>query len=224
MNDIKQVGGIWLPADEEHLVDWMVKTNDKVDGKLTYQFGKFREALPWVRQWRTAIDIGAHCGLWSMHMARRFSRLVAFEPIALHLKCFELNVVRAADKYIDIHAVALGAGSGFVALTTTPCSSADTSIIIGPDIPGEIPLHRLDDYDLEHVDFIKVDCNGYELPAMQGAEQTLRANRPCISIEQKPRNTAALGLPDRGAIDYLQSLGAVIRHEHGGVYVMSWKD
>jgi hypothetical protein len=89
---MKQVGGVWLPDHEEHLIAWMRNRNEVVDGKLTYQHHKLQEAMKWVRNWRTAVDVGAHCGLWSMHLAKRFKQLHAFEPVADHRECFAKNV------------------------------------------------------------------------------------------------------------------------------------
>lgn len=223
-HDIKQVGGVWLPAHETHLVDWMRKMAQRdARGRFTYQRDKREAALKWVRQWRTAIDIGAHCGLWSMDLATRFDVLHAFEPIELHRRCFALNVsspladpsVRAG---VTLHPCALGEHAGTVAMHTTPGSSGDSWVKGG----GDIPIRRLDDFALPDVDFLKLDCEGYELAALRGAEETLRRCRPCVIVEQKPGRAAKFGFPDTGAVDYLQSLGAELRLERSGDYVLSW--
>ena len=92
-NDMKLVGGVWLPKHETHLVDWMKKMNQVVEGKLSYQLDKRNLALKYVKNFRTAVDVGGHCGLWSMDLAKRFEQLHAFEPVALHRACFEKNVI-----------------------------------------------------------------------------------------------------------------------------------
>jgi len=214
-NDKKQVGGIWLPAHEKHMDAWMLKMNQVVDGKLTYQLNKRAAALKWVRHWRTAVDVGAHCGLWSMALAPRFAELHAFEPVALHRDCFGLNV---AGGNVALHACALGEQDGQIAIHTTPGSSGD-SYIQGA---GEIPLRRLDDFELQDVDFIKLDCEGGELPALRGGEDTLKRCRPCVIVEQKPGRAQKFGLPETAAVDYLRSLGAVLRASISGDYIMSW--
>src|SRR5688500_14433533 len=84
--------GIWLPDGEQHFPEWMSRHGELVDGKGTYQIRKWRACLPWIRQWRVAVDVGAHVGLWSMHMVRQFRHVHAFEPMAPFRVCFARNV------------------------------------------------------------------------------------------------------------------------------------
>lgn len=210
-----QIGGVFLPDGETHLVEWMRKVNRVVDGKLSYQYHKLEAALQWVKAWRGAVDVGAHCGLWSMHLIKRFSFVHAFEPVAAHRECFEKNV--EMERCV-LHACALGAKDGSVRMETAPSSSGDTRI----GGSGDIPLKRLDEFDLSPIDFIKLDCEGYELFALQGGEEMLKRCRPCVIVEQKPGRGQRFGLAETGAVDYLQGLGAKLRKVMSGDYVLSW--
>lgn len=200
-----RVGEIWLPDGEQHLLALAAD----------YQGDKRDAALRWVKAWRTAIDVGAHCGLWARHLVSRFVAVHAFEPVAENGECFGRNVP-AANAYL--YACALGSGSGRVGMGKVPGSSAD-SAITGT---GDIPMHRLDDFDLQEVDFLKVDCVGYELEVLRGARETLERCRPCVSVEQKVGYPERFGLPARGAVRFLEELGAQLRGEKNGVYVLSW--
>lgn len=215
---MKNIGGVWLPDHEEHLVEWMRKKNQVVDGKLTYQLDKQQAALAHVKSWRVAVDVGAHCGLWSMHLVKRFSQVWAFEPVAEHRECFNANVKAVGENIPCLVACALGEAPGKVRMQTAHTSSGDTRI----GGAGDIDLKRLDDFDLQNVDFIKLDCEGYELFALRGAEATLKRCRPCVIVEQKPGRGQHFGLAERGAVDYLQGLGAKLRREMGGDFILSW--
>jgi hypothetical protein len=103
-------------------------------------------------------------------------------------------------------------------METAPSSSGDTRVAG----EGDIPLERLDTFKLEDVDFIKLDCEGYELFALRGAEETLKRCRPCVIVEQKPGRGQRFGLAERGAVDYLQRLGAKLRKEMSGDFILSW--
>jgi FkbM family methyltransferase len=212
---MKNIGGVWLPDNETHLVEWMQNRNQVVDGKLTYQYHKLEAALKHVKQFRAAIDVGAHCGLWSMHLAKRFAMVHAFEPVFAHRECFHVNVgpVNAL-----LYAVALGAQHGRVAMQTAPSSSGDTTVTEGDDVP----LMMLDEYDFHEVDFIKLDCEGYELFALMGGEQTILRNKPCICVEQKPGKARQFGLGETDAVAWLQERGAKLRAEIAGDYILSW--
>lgn len=214
-----QVGGVWLPDGETHLVDWMRQTNKIVDGKLTYQYHKLEETLRHVRAWRTAIDVGAHCGLWAMHLAKRFQFVMAFEPVAAHRQCFEANL-RGAPRTWQLFPIALGEKDGSVQIHTAPTSSGDSWV----DGDGDIPMRRLDDLVEPHlpVDLVKLDCEGYELFALRGGEELLKRCRPCVIVEQKPGRAEKFGLPRTGAVAYLQGLGAKLRREMSGDFIMGW--
>ncbi len=217
---MKQVGGVWLPDHERHLIEWMnhPKNKRRVDGKLAYQYPKLLAALKWVKEWRVAVDIGAHCGLWSMHLTKKFATVHAFEPVEAHRECFARNVPVLNEGQVMLYAAALGDHDGSIAIATSDGSSGD-SHVAGD---GDIPLRRLDDYRIENVDFIKLDCEGYELFALKGAEETLKRCRPCINVEQKPGRAEQFGLPRTEAVTYLQSLGAKLRCEMSGDYCLSW--
>lgn len=226
-NDMKLKAGVWLPAHETHLPKWMETRNDRVDGRLTYQHHKLRAALRYVRPSRdTALDVGAHCGLWAMHLVRIFETVHAFEPVELHRRCFTRNLEDTyKGKNYVLHPYALGEAEQYVSMHTTPGSSGDTWV--QPGSPGTIPMKRLDDVDLslldsDRVDFIKLDCEGYELFALRGGEKLLLTEKPCVIVEQKPGKAQNFGLGETDAVRYLQSLGAVLREELAGDYILSW--
>lgn len=211
--------GVYLPDGETHLTEWMTKNGEIVDGKGSYQIKKFREAMKWVKQFRTAVDVGAHCGMWSMQLAPRFRVLLAFEPVAAHRECFLMNApAQSVGISVHLHACALGDHDGMVKIRTAPTSSGDSWV----DGEGDIPMKRLDEFDLQDVDFIKLDCEGYELFALRGGEETLKRCHPCVIVEQKPGRAQKFGLEETQAVDYLRGLGAHLRAAISGDYVLSF--
>ncbi len=214
---MKNYAGIWLPDAEQHLIDWMKKKNTIVAGKPTYQYDKLAAAMKWVKQFRSAVDVGAHCGLWSMHMARSFETLHAFEPLAEHRDCWEKNLEGSGAL---LYGFALGDKDASVAIKTAETSTGDSWVDDAET--GDIPMRRLDDFALGEVDFIKLDCEGYELPALRGAEQTLIRCQPCVIVEQKPGRAQKFGFKETGAVHYLQDLGAKLRQAISGDYILSW--
>lgn len=211
--------GIWLPDGETHLPGYMDKV-PMVEGRGAYQYEKITAALGYCTQFRMAVDVGAHVGLWSMHLARRFESVQAFEPMAQHRECFLRNVLMPR---VTLYPVALGAESGHVHLRTyTPGSSGDTHVDLSE--PGAILQVTLDSIVVQsppEVDLLKIDCEGYELFVLRGAEWTLRNCKPVVIVEQKRGKAAAYGLRDTEAVDFLQSLGYVLRREMMGDYILT---
>jgi len=74
---------------------------------------------------------------------------------------------------------------------------------------------------LADVDFIKIDCEGYEENVLRGAIETIKRDRPVIIVEQKrDMATARFGLEPLGAVKFLQSLGYQVAQEISGDYLM----
>lgn len=215
---MKHFGGWYFPDRETHLIDWLKKAGTEVDGKLQYQGKKLDAALAHVKQFRTAIDIGAHVGLWSFYLQKRFETVVAFEPVEEHRLCFARNVPR---ERVLMFPVAVGETSGKVAIHTAQSSSGDSWVSGDGDI-DMVALDKVALLETEQVDFLKADCEGYELFALRGAEQLLRRCRPVVIVEQKPGRAQKFGLPETGAVDFLRDLGAKLRAEISGDFILSW--
>lgn len=205
--------GVWLPDGETHLPAWMDRAGEIVDGRGTYQIKKLRAAVSYCQHFRIAVDVGGHCGLWSMQLVKRFGHVHAFEPVRAHRECFTLNV-EAFN--VTLHPVALGESEGSVSIQTAPTSSGD-SWVSGP---GSIPMQTLDSFDLQDVDFMKLDTEGHELPILRGAAETIDRCRPVVIVEQKKGHAQRFGLPETGAVDYLRGLGYRLAQETSGDYIL----
>ena len=165
------------------------------------------------RSFHTAIDVGAHIGLWSFNLAQHFEMVHAFEPVAEHRECFAKNV-RAEE--VVLHDCALGAAPGRVSMDVASGSSGDSKVTAG----DEVEVRTLDSFGIRNVDFIKVDCEGYEENVLRGAEQTILQWKPTIIVEQKREMASRFGLQPLGAVEYLKGLGYKQVAEHGGDFVM----
>jgi FkbM family methyltransferase len=212
-----QVGGVWLPDNERHMGPQMTAANVWVGGKLTYQFKKLEAALRYVRNHRTALDIGAHVGTWSMHLVRHFDQVYAFEPVEAHRECFSANVIAPNVKLIPC---ALGDKFDYGSFGYEEGSTGGTHLVKGGLDAVILPL---DDFHFDDVDFIKIDVEGYELFVVQGGEQMIRKNKPTMVVEQKPKGLAErYGQSRMAAVEMLQSWGAKIRFEMSGDYCLGW--
>lgn len=216
----KSHDGVWLPVTEEHLCGMMSPGTKRFarlpDGRPAYQRHKYLAALPLVRERIVFVDIGAHCGLWSMQAELDFNTIMAFEPHPLHAAIYPHNM-RTTNW--TLNAVALGASEGSISLTSGPDSSGDTYV----SGAGDIPMRTLDSFGLERIDLLKIDTEGYELPILNGSVETLRRCRPVIVVEQKGRDMRNHGMKKNGAVEFLKRLGAVeLAPAISGDYFMGW--
>jgi len=213
--------GLYLPEGETHLVDWMKAVKQYVDGKPTYQYSKYAECLKIIDNKRNAIDVGGNLGFWSRVMCLDFQNVEAFEPVTEYCEYFKLNAPHAI-----LHNVAL---SDKEMVITMACATDGSCGGTAPQVNKrkekalqDVTTVLLDSYGFTDVDFIKIDCEGYELHVLRGAEQTIMDNKPVIIVEQKPNKGKKYGYADDAAVKYLKSFGMKVHQIISGDYIMRW--
>lgn len=216
--------GMWLPDGEKHFPQWLEQHGEIVDGRCTYQIKKWRACLPWIKNWRVAVDVGGHVGFWSIQMALAFDAVHAFEPVSAFRECFAANV---KDKNVTLHPEALGDATGWVRMAIDPTDSGGTHVermaAMLDDDPAVAPIKPLDSFRFDDVDFIKIDCEGYEHHVIEGARDTLLRREPCVIVEQKQHKLGPnFGIKGTPAVDMLLKMGAKMRTEISGDYILSW--
>lgn len=181
---MKQVQGWWLPDEESHIEEYFKSINAPAYQPLHQQ-----NAVKYCQQFRTAVDIGAHVGLWAQGLTDKFDKVICFEPNPEFAEILLIN----APKVSLVHQYALGEQEGFVQLEIEPENTGSTHIARGAT--GSIPMKPLDHFDLSDVDFVKIDVEGYELEVVRGGYETFKRNSPVIIVEQKPRYV----IPEQGS-------------------------
>lgn len=169
--------------------------------------------FPHITNFRHAVDIGAHCGLWSRVLEKIFPDVTAFEPV--HADCLAIN---APD--VMVYQVALGKENGTARMSWPTGNSGNTAI--RPDGDIEVPLRTLDSYGLTEVDFIKIDCEGYEYNVLLGGLETIKTNRPAIILEQHLGWMKNQGLYEFGGVKLLEKLGMKVIAKFNSDYLLTF--
>jgi FkbM family methyltransferase len=148
-----------------------------------------------------AIDAGAHIGFFTMHMAACVGptgRVYAFEPMDANAEQLERSIAenRFGDR-VEVRRAAVGRTSG-IATLTFPNETLNTGgayLLRGGTSPlagnriREIDQFALDDEALSvrrPVRLVKLDVEGAEPQAVEGAARLLARDRPFILSELHP--------------------------------------
>jgi FkbM family methyltransferase len=132
----------------------------------------------------TAVDVGAWYGPWTRGLRRLADRVVALEPaadLARHVAAAfpDVRVVRAAaSDHVGNATLYLPEGGPGV-------GTSSVQHRVGRAV--SVPRVTVDSLDLTDVRFIKIDVEGHELPALNGAEQTVRRDAPLLLVEVEDR-------------------------------------
>ena len=164
---------ICLPAADKHfyMFSW-------------YQRDVYKLARKHVQNFRTAVDVGAHVGYFSIYMARDFNKVVAFEPIAENAYCWSKNLAEAANA--TLFQCALGDRTDPIYMTQA-CDINSGSWEVTKSSSLLVEQNKLDSFGLQDVDYIKLDVQDYEPEVLFGAIETIYKYKPVVQIEMSTR-------------------------------------
>jgi FkbM family methyltransferase len=134
-------------------------------------------------------DIGAFHGILTLFFAARCSQVIAYEPNEIsHARLIE-NIRLNNFHNVQIRKLGVGAETGFGTLRYSPEMSGGGTLdrdAIAP-VSQHVEVTTLDRdiaaFALPAPDLIKIDIEGWELEALQGARETLAAHRPALFLE-----------------------------------------
>lgn len=163
-----------------------------------------RAALRFARAGGTALDGGAHVGSWVPRLAAAFGRVICFEPCPENFALLESNT--RGLRGVELRQAALGATAGAARLQRVQEPGANSGQWAVAAEGAEVVVETVDGLGLADLALLKLDLEGYELPALTGAAETLRRCRPVVVIEEAGWGRLH-GIPDRAATAWLIGAG-----------------
>ena len=138
----------------------------------------------------TVVDAGAHVGVYTRYALKRgAARVISIEPDPTNIVAFERNFADeiASGKVILIKAGVWNEESDLQLQIHDHISTRATLFSMeGIDHSITVPVRPLDDMvddlQLDRVDFIKMDIEGAERQALEGARRTIARFRPRMAI------------------------------------------
>jgi FkbM family methyltransferase len=144
---------------------------------------------------KSVYDIGSFQGLLALFFARTARSVVCYEPNDTNRSRLFENIALNNMKHIQVRPVGIGAEPGSATMYYSPLMSGGASVdqltvenLRKQDaIEQVITITTLDREvatgDLPAPDFIKIDIEGHELAALEGARETIRRYRPELFLE-----------------------------------------
>jgi FkbM family methyltransferase len=184
-------------------------------GRRLYGYGFCEPAARFMRSLLgpgdVVIDGGANIGLFTLVAAAgvgRRGRVIACEPSPTTMRLLRANVDRNRFDWVELREVALAAAPGRLRLHVFTPGSGFSSFAPADTTSGvevEVEVATLDDVAsevLERLKLVKLDVEGAELRALQGASQVLEHARPDFIVEIEPEHLVRQG----GSIAEVQDL------------------
>jgi FkbM family methyltransferase len=206
-------------------IDYILDISNLIEHSI--YFYNFREEgttrlLSIIRPSDVILDIGANIGFHTLNFASGCPRgkVYAFEPDTLNFASLKTNI--ESNRFTNINAMklALGARTEKRTLYQIYDNNPGGNRILDsePKVKfrsEEVKMQSLDEVaatlQLNGVDLMKVDVEGFELFVLQGAENLIRKYRPTLFIELAEVNLRQQGCTSRQLIDFLEELGYEIQ-------------
>jgi len=148
-----------------------------------------------VHRTATAIDVGGNHGAYAYFLQSLCDQLIVIEPNPTLAK----KLQRSLRKNIQIKQLAVSNAKGQVQLRLPVSKGKDLTGLATIEASNtlasmesveliEVRTTTLDDVATQNVGFIKIDVEGHELAALQGATRLLSESKPTLLIEAEERH------------------------------------
>lgn len=137
------------------------------------------------------LDIGANIGGHCVQFKHHFPKLQiwAFE---LHYDNYRL-LAQNIKQYPDVKAFNIGVGSRTSVITYNDGHHSNSGVVkVVPEGNNYNIVLALDNLDIPHVSFIKIDIEGFELSAFEGMIKLIERDHPLIWLEDITSNNQAV--------------------------------
>lgn len=203
-DNIEIWNGFALIKDDTHFTKWVKEHKSLCTDP--YHLELVKQYIP---KGGVVIDGGANIGTFTnsyCDLVGQSGRVYAFEPNMVAFICLSKNAPLA-----EKHFAALGSTNGY-------CTVQDKDKNHGAaycEQGGTVAVKTIDSLELDRLDFVKLDIEGWELDALRGAAETIKRCRPVLDIEINDATLERNGLTDRDLYEYVESIGYSIAHRIG---------
>ena len=216
--DAVWIDGRTVPIDERaaHIGgSWQIR--DAQNRPMAYDLGLLQFFARQVSQVEDPVilDIGASTGSFTLLPLITGGKVIAFEPNPVAFRSLEATVrANELNGSVELHECAVGGGDGHTMLNVPEQALHMAVSTVGEPRRSDLKWNRIkteiitvDSLKLEHVDFIKIDTEGAEMPVLIGAERTIRRHKPAILTEYTSLNTRQCGYEREEIMSLLKRWG-----------------
>jgi FkbM family methyltransferase len=161
------------------------------------------------------VDAGANIGTYTVRaspLVGQTGKVIAIEAHPRTYQYLQKNIETNNLKNVEPVPVALGAEHGSIEMAYTDANAGETHVAVGKEKSVSVPVRTLDtvlaELRVTHVDYIKIDVEGFEYSLLQGAKKIIAASENVvIQTELEEKHANRYGHSVREIIEFLKSFG-----------------
>jgi FkbM family methyltransferase len=165
-------------------VDYTIQDIDKMSTII-------KEYIP---EKKVALDIGCHYGFFTKFLSEQFKTVHAFDFPNDVFQCLQNNVKTFKMDNVTLYPFGLGEANKKVGtndifrrkqkgVVFTKRGRLGTHVVPVSNKKAIYEIKKLDDLNLENINLMMIDTEGYELYVLQGAVKTIKKFKPVLVLE-----------------------------------------
>lgn len=196
--------GIAVLEHDTHISRWVEKHNSLIHNKSLE-----RELRYYVKGSDHILEIGAYIGDNTAILRNLAEKVYSYEPNPIAFECLQYNFKDSQKVECFNKGFGKEKGSAKVILNDNVGASH-----LEPN--GEIEIITIDSLGLrlyeDRLDFIVMDCEGWEIDVLMGGVETIKKFKPTMLIEINQGTLAKFGKTPKDIFDFLKSNGYFCRN------------
>jgi FkbM family methyltransferase len=184
-----------LIEGDTHISRWVIES-----GRLDHDQNMLPLLNAYIHKGFTVVDVGAFIGDHTEYYVNRVGRtgkVYAFEPNPPAFECLKYNM----DRYPNVAVLNVGASDRPHGMGLATAANMGASHAVEGD---ELKCITIDSLELAECHFIKMDCEGMEIKALDGAKGTIAKHRPTMLIEVNRGALARQGVSAEALFAWLE--------------------
>jgi FkbM family methyltransferase len=182
---------------------------------------------------KVVYDVGSFQGLLALYFARTARAVICYEPNDSNRRRLLENIALNNMKQITVRPVGIGSEPGSATMYYSPLMSGGASVdqltvqnlrkqaVIQQVIEITTLDREVESGRLQPPDFIKIDIEGYEFAALEGARETILQFRPELFLEMHGETIREKKEKVRAITDFLTKVHYSILHVETGTRIHS---
>jgi FkbM family methyltransferase len=180
---------------------------------------------------KVVYDVGSFQGLLALFFARTARAVICYEPNDANRRRLLENLALNKMTHVSVRPVGIGSEPGSATMVYSPLMAGGASIdrltvenlkkrhVVEQTIEIATLDREVASGERPAPDFIKIDIEGYELAALQGARQTILKYRPELFLEMHGETIREKKEKVRAIADYLEGVNYDVVHVETGAAI-----
>lgn len=166
--------GFAIVERDTHLGKWVGEA-----GRLDFDQSALNSYMKYFKEGGVLLNIGANIGCYAYAFVNKARKIICFEPNKEAFDCLEYNLSKF--KNVELHFKAVSENE--VGYDVISENDNVGMAYISENNQSELKTTTIDKLNLEELDFILIDVEGYELSVLNGGHYTINKFKPIMIIE-----------------------------------------